>query len=94
MNIAQSALAPACDRHFLSVLFEIGESLSGIRVAHQGADRDPDGFVLATVPVLVLPTTMLAPLGLDMGAIAEVEQGGQSRRGFHVDMAAIAAVPA
>ncbi len=31
---------------------------------------------------------------VDMGAIAEVEQGGQSRRGFHVDMAAIAAVPA
>jgi hypothetical protein len=92
MNVSQASLAPFGYSDPLSVLLEVGECFAGIRITHQSSDGDPDGLMLTAVTVLVLAPTVLTAVRANMGAVPEVEQGGQPRGCFDENMSAVAAI--
>ena len=96
-RVAAAAAAAAGDQHAVAVVDQVGHDAALAVLVdgrRHGAGRHQDVEVLAAPPGAVRAFAVAAAVRLELGVIAEGDQGVEVRRGDEVDRAAPAAVAA
>src|SRR5690606_27279326 len=94
VSIPAASLATLGDQELLLVRQELTDDLTRFRVAHDGADRDPQALVTTAAAILVAPTTIFPLLCADLAGVLQVEERVLALVADENDTAAVAAVAA
>jgi hypothetical protein len=92
VNVAQPATTAPRHHHLVVCPAQVGQQLA-VRRDH-GPERHQDADVLAGLAVLLRAGAVAAPPGLEMAAVAELEQRAHARGRLEVDTATATAVAA
>jgi hypothetical protein len=94
MEVAESALATAGQEGPLSMVGQIGDALTGVRIGDHGADRHPQLDVRAARAVAIRASAAVTVGRLMASRVPVVDQGVDVAVGDRPDAAAASAVPA